>query len=113
MKNTKYNDKSVESRDSAVKTESPENAHELSFTCPRCGGHQLYHRQEALLEVQAVYADGYVSYGDDSPDEDIDYECGDCDYVLKDRDGQLFCGEDDLAAWLVTNCDQLGERAGD
>jgi predicted RNA-binding Zn-ribbon protein involved in translation (DUF1610 family) len=113
MKNTKYNEKSLESRDSVVNAESPENAHELSFTCPKCGGNELFLRQEALLEVQAVYADGDVEYGDVSPDEDMGYECRDCKYALEDENGlSVFCGED-LAAWLIANCDQLGERVGD
>jgi len=113
MKNTKYNDKSVESRDSAVKTESPENAHELSFTCPQCGGNQLFLRQEALLEVQAVYADGEVEYDDAYPDKDLGYECRGCEYVLRDRAGDPVCNGEDIAAWLIANCDQLGERGDD
>ncbi len=53
----------ISTNEGAVETDD----RELDFTCPECGGNRLFLRQEALLEVQAVHADGDVEYDDAYP----------------------------------------------
>lgn len=91
----------------APSTPAPDTT-ELCFTCPKCGGTDLYLRQESLLEVQAIYADGDVEFDEASPDKDLGYECS-CGHVITDEHGNPVCTGEALAAWLIRNCDQSNE----
>ena len=95
-----------EDRNNITPPTPPVDTTELYFTCPQCGGTNLYLRQEALLEVQSIYSDGEIEFDEASPDKDLGYECRGCEFVLRDEDDDPVCNGETLAAWLIRNCDQ-------
>ncbi len=94
-----------EDRNNTTPPTPPVDFTELYFTCPECGGTNLWLRQEALLAVLCVLSDGQVECDNAYPDKDLGYECRNCHYVLSHQTGDRVCGRD-IVDWLMSNCDQ-------
>jgi len=89
-----------------------EQAVELSFTCPKCGGDRLYLKQIDITEVKGVFSDGDISLGDEYAEEDLGFICGGCEYELQDEDEPVVGGQH-LAEWLQVNCPQTDHSSAE
>jgi hypothetical protein len=81
----------------------------LQFTCPQCGGHDLYsltrETSSCAIEVLEIYADGEVILGTADVSEDFCdiFCCADCDFEIWGRH-PMVTTDKDLVKWISENC---------
>lgn len=87
----------------------------LKFTCPECGSDHLREISEEIIPCTGIVSrhrkkDGGRRFWDH---EFIDYEygnwyfeCRSCGYVLEDDSGNRVLVFEELADWLMKNCEQ-------
>lgn len=86
-------------------------AKELKFVCPKCGGNEILSIENATLivDVTKIRDNGDFDYGDnqigDGINDSIDhYECADCNFIIDDNES--IDDPTDLADWIKENCKQ-------
>ena len=80
-------------------------AKKLKFTCPNCKGNRL-----EVIETDAIVSsvitnldiDGDFDYGNLSVDDSVvdRFQCVECGYVLKDKNGEKITDNLDVIEWL-------------
>ena len=76
---------------------------ELEFTCPQCGGHDIF---EHLVNYEKVwiYDDGEMEFGDTEwwEDDKVEYSCAEleCFWTIVDEDNDSIIDQESLIRWL-------------
>ena len=82
---------------------------ELKFTCPKCGQNRLGSVEQALVTypITKIPNDGDLDYDIENPviggGEVLGYQCMDCGYELKDKQGYSVIDCVKVPEWIREN----------
>ena len=79
----------------------------LEFTCPSCGCHKVARRVKGEhVEIYSIIGEELELDNEEMTEVELAcWECGQCDYMLKDNQGDVIKDSaEQVLAWIELNC---------